>query len=112
MHESEAAFKVQGGLHACREAAARERLVMLKSNDVGAYLKLVQSAKNSRLSQLLTQTDTCLNKLAARLKLKPGLHSSQSAAAPDGGCDGKLSTTLCCSKSSSGGSACKGRLHL
>ena len=63
---------------ACREAAARERLVMLKSNDVQAYLKLVKSAKNSRLSQLLKQTDACLNKLAARLKLKgrstgPGL---------------------------------------
>ena len=43
---------------------------MLKSNDVQAYLKLVRSAKNSRLSQLLKQTDACLDKLAARLKLK------------------------------------------
>ena len=43
---------------------------MLKSNDVAAYLKLVQSAKNSRLNQLLSQTDACLNNLAARLRLK------------------------------------------
>ena len=53
-----------------REAAAKERLAMLKSNDVAAYLKLVQSAKNSRLNQLLSQTDACLNNLAARLRLK------------------------------------------
>ena len=74
----------------CREAAARERLAMLKSNDVGAYLKLVQSAKNSRLSQLLSQTDACLNKLAARLKLKSSMLGSGDAAvshAPD--IDGK-----------------------
>ena len=44
---------------------------MLKSNDVEAYKKLVQSAKNSRLSQLLQQTDACLDKLAARLKVRP-----------------------------------------
>ena len=74
-------------MHVSREAAARERLAMLKSNDVGAYLKLVQSAKNSRLSQLLTQTDACLNKLAARLK--PSLHTAQTAAVPDGASDGK-----------------------
>ena len=65
----------------CREAAARERLVMLKANDVQAYLKLVQSAKNSRLSQLLNQTDACLNKLAARLKLKGRSTGSGLAAA-------------------------------
>ena len=55
---------------ACRETAAKERLAVLKSNDVGAYLKLVQSAKSSRLNQLLSQTDACLNNLAARLRLK------------------------------------------
>ena len=64
-----------------REAAARERLAMLKSNDVQAYLKLVRSAKNSRLSQLLKQTDACLNKLAARLKLKGKFMGSSLAAA-------------------------------
>lgn len=71
---------------ACREAAARERLAMLKSNDVQAYLKLVQSAKNSRLSQLLKQTDACLNKLAARLKLK-GRSTGTSLAAASAGDD-------------------------
>lgn len=55
---------------ACRETAAKERLAVLKSNDVGAYLKLVQSAKSSRLNQLLSQTDACLNNLAVRLRLK------------------------------------------
>ena len=76
-------------MHVSREAAARERLAMLKSNDVGAYLKLVQSAKNKRLSQLLTQTDACLNKMAARLKLKPSLPSSHPAGVPEGVNDGK-----------------------
>ena len=56
---------------------------MLKSNDVAAYLKLVQSAKNSRLSQLLKQTDACLNKLASRLKLKPNVSGSAAAATAD-----------------------------
>ena len=65
----------------CREAAARERLAMLKTNDVQAYMKLVQSAKNSPLSQLLNQTDACFNKLAARLKLKGRSPSSSHAAA-------------------------------
>jgi len=75
---------------ASREAAARERLAMLKSNDVGAYLKLVQSAKNSRLSQLLNQTDACLNKLAARLNLKSSAQGSRGvAAAETAGADGK-----------------------
>ena len=64
-----------------REAAARERLAMLKSNDVQAYLKLVMSAKNSRLSQLLKQTDACLDKLAARLKLNGRSKGSGLAAA-------------------------------
>ncbi|KAL3148844.1 hypothetical protein ABBQ32_001720 [Trebouxia sp. C0010 RCD-2024] len=64
-----------------REAAARERLAMLKTNDVQAYMKLVQSAKNSRLSQLLIQTDACLNKLAARLKLKGRSPSTSHATA-------------------------------
>ena len=68
----------------CREAAARERLATLKSNDVAAYLKLVQSAKNSRLSQLLKQTDACLNKLASRLKLKPRVSGSATAETTDG----------------------------
>lgn len=79
---------------ASREAAARERLAMLKSNDVGAYLKLVQSAKNSRLSQLLNQTDACLNKLAARLNLRSSVHGSRVASAQTAGTDGKETTSL------------------
>ncbi|DBA74270.1 hypothetical protein WJX77_010300 [Trebouxia sp. C0004] len=66
-----------------REVAARERLAMLKCNDVKAYLKLVQSAKNSRLSQLLNQTDACLNKLAARLNLKSSAQGSRGVAAAE-----------------------------
>lgn len=88
---------------ACREAAARERLAMLKSNDVQAYLKLVQSAKNSRLSQLLKQTDACLNKLAARLKLK-GRPPGSSLAADSAGDDTADNCELGC-----GDSACKWR---
>lgn len=65
---------------ACREAAAKERLAMLKSNDVDLYLKLVQSAKNSRLNQLLSQTDACLNNLAARLNLKSKLKKDAGAS--------------------------------
>ena len=70
----------------CREAAAKQRLALLKANDAEAYLKLVKSAKNSRLTQLLGQTDACLNNLAARLRLKtqPPLTSISSAAEKEG----------------------------
>ena len=56
---------------------------MLKLNDVQAYLKLVQSAKSSRLRQLLSQTDGCLNKLATRLKLKGNRPALGPAAGPE-----------------------------
>lgn len=69
----------------CREAAAKERLAMLKSNDVAAYLKLVQSAKNSRLNQLLSQTDACLNNLAARLRLKGNAETDADLSAATAG---------------------------
>ena len=64
---------------------------MLKLNDVGAYLKLVQSAKNNRLSQLLKQTDACLDKLAARLNLKASSsRSEEGPGAHTAAVDGKL----------------------
>lgn len=50
-----------------REQAAQERMAFLRANDVEAYLQLAQSAKNSRLNELLSSTDACLRQLTARL---------------------------------------------
>lgn len=54
---------------------------MLRTNDVGAYLKLVESAKSSRISELLGQTDAVLRQLASRLRAS----ARRSAAQHSGG---------------------------
>lgn len=52
-----------------RERAAQERMAFLRANDVEAYLQLAQSAKNSKLNELLSSTDACLRQLTTRLSL-------------------------------------------
>ena len=42
-------------------------MAFLRANDVEAYLQLAQSAKNSKLNELLSSTDACLRQLTARL---------------------------------------------
>lgn len=51
-----------------REAAMRARLAALKSSDMGAYQAMIRDTKNSRLQEMLQQTDDCLNELASKLK--------------------------------------------
>jgi hypothetical protein len=43
-----------------REREERSRLKALKENDTEAYYKLLESAKESRLTELLKQTEACL----------------------------------------------------
>ncbi|KAI9681780.1 MAG: hypothetical protein M1829_000525 [Trizodia sp. TS-e1964] len=50
------------------ERTAKQRLQALKANDEEAYLKLLDQAKDTRITHLLKQTDGFLNQLAASVK--------------------------------------------
>lgn len=50
------------------ERTAKQRLQALKANDEETYLKLLDQAKDSRISHLLKQTDGFLNQLASSVK--------------------------------------------
>ena len=50
-----------------RDAAARERMALLRADDMGAYLRAAQSTHIGRLAELLAGTDACLRTLARRL---------------------------------------------
>jgi ATP-dependent helicase STH1/SNF2 len=50
------------------ERTAKQRLAALKSNDEEAYLKLLDQAKDTRITHLLKQTDGFLSQLAASVK--------------------------------------------
>ncbi|XP_068659426.1 chromatin structure-remodeling complex protein SYD-like [Aristolochia californica] len=46
----------------------REKINLLKNNDVEGYLRMVQDAKSDRVKQLLKETEKYLQKLGAKLK--------------------------------------------
>ncbi|KAI0127824.1 chromatin remodeling complex SWI/SNF, component SWI2 and related ATPase [Xylariales sp. AK1849] len=50
------------------ERTAKQRLQALKANDEEAYLKLLDQAKDTRITHLLKQTDGFLHQLAASVK--------------------------------------------
>jgi len=50
------------------ERTAKQRLQALKANDEEAYLKLLDQAKDTRITHLLKQTDGFLSQLAASVK--------------------------------------------
>ena len=50
------------------ERTAKQRLALLKSNNEEAYLKLLDQAKDTRITHLLKQTDGFLSQLAASVK--------------------------------------------
>ncbi|KUJ12726.1 putative chromatin structure-remodeling complex subunit snf21 [Mollisia scopiformis] len=50
------------------ERTAKQRLQALKSNDEEAYLKLLDQAKDTRITHLLRQTDGFLSQLASSVK--------------------------------------------
>jgi ATP-dependent helicase STH1/SNF2 len=64
------------------ERTAKQRLQALKANDEEAYLKLLDQAKDTRITHLLRQTDGFLHQLAASVK------SQQRQAAERFGQDG------------------------
>lgn len=52
------------------ERTAKQRLQALKANDEEAYLKLLDQAKDTRITHLLRQTDGFLHQLAASVKVQ------------------------------------------
>ncbi|GMM56724.1 RSC chromatin remodeling complex ATPase subunit [Maudiozyma humilis] len=52
------------------ERTAKQRLAALKSNDEEAYLKLLDQTKDTRITQLLSQTNSFLDSLADAVKVQ------------------------------------------
>lgn len=52
------------------ERTAKQRLAALKSNDEEAYLKLLDQTKDTRITQLLRQTNTFLDSLAQAVRVQ------------------------------------------
>lgn len=48
----------------CIERISKKRLKALKADDEGAYMKLIDTAKDTRITHLLRQTDSYLDSLA------------------------------------------------
>lgn len=67
---------------AAREKAERDRLRALKENDIASYLKLLENTKESRLIELLRQTDECLNALGAQLVITQNEAEQRQETAP------------------------------
>lgn len=78
-----------------REEAMRQRLAALKSSDMAAYLDMVRSTANSKVQELLQQTDACLKTLAQKLA-KAGAKVDLTAAEEKQGADaGELLVQRC-----------------
>ncbi|KAG8864316.1 hypothetical protein FRB96_006137 [Tulasnella sp. 330] len=62
------------------ERLAKERLKALKNDDEAAYLELVDTAKDTRITHLLKQTDTYLDSLAQAVQAQQGADMQQATA--------------------------------
>ncbi|GJD09256.1 Transcription regulatory protein SNF2 [Galdieria sulphuraria] len=60
-----------------QKKAQQERLKALKENDEEAYFKLLQNTKNTRLMQLLRQTDIYLSQIGAQVRRQKELAESE-----------------------------------
>ncbi|GJQ13301.1 hypothetical protein GpartN1_g5092.t1 [Galdieria partita] len=60
-----------------QKKAQLERLKALKENDEEAYFKLLQNTKNTRLMQLLRQTDIYLSQIGAQVRRQKELAESE-----------------------------------
>lgn len=75
------------------ERIAKERLNALKADDEEAYLKLIDTAKDTRITHLLQQTDAYLDNLAQAVQAQQNdeahadLHALDKRMSADGGVD-------------------------
>jgi len=53
-----------------KDKQERERIKALKDNDMDAYINLISTQKNSRLMQILEQTDKYLRQLGSKVTLQ------------------------------------------
>eukprot|EP00871_Galdieria_phlegrea_P002498 jgi/Galph1/3249/GphlegSOOS_G1906.1 len=65
-----------------QKKAQQERLKALKENDEEAYFKLLQNTKNTRLMQLLRQTDIYLAQIGAQVRKQKELAESEDQLKP------------------------------
>jgi len=52
-----------------KDKQERDRIKALKDNDMDAYINLINTQKNSRLMQILEQTDNYLKQLGTKVVL-------------------------------------------
>ena len=57
-----------------RDKEERERIRLLKDNDIDAYINLINTQKNSRLMQILEQTHKYLEQLGTKVFLQKNEH--------------------------------------
>jgi ATP-dependent helicase STH1/SNF2 len=55
-----------------KDKMEKERIKLLKEDDFGEYMKLITTAKNNRLLDILNQTDAFLRELGAKVKMQKG----------------------------------------
>lgn len=55
-----------------KEKEAKERIQVLKQNNIEDYYNLIAKMKNSRILDLLKQTDKFLRELGAKIKEQKG----------------------------------------
>ena len=53
-----------------RDKEERDRIKLLKDNDFGAYIDMINTQKNSRLLQILEQTHKYLEQLGAKVTVQ------------------------------------------
>ncbi|ORX62925.1 hypothetical protein DM01DRAFT_1278273 [Hesseltinella vesiculosa] len=75
-----------------RERISRERIQALKNDDEEAYMKLIDEAKDTRLTQLLRQTDTFLSSLTMAVvdQQNDPIHSRYDATMQEEETDGNV----------------------
>jgi ATP-dependent helicase STH1/SNF2 len=66
------------------ERISKERLKALKNNDEEAYMKLIDTAKDTRITHLLRQTDTFLDSLSQAVAVQQAEASDRDPMAMDG----------------------------
>jgi len=77
------------------ERVSKERLKALRADDEEGYLKLIDTAKDTRITHLLRQTDSFLDSLATAVAVQQNdaIQLEQAASSKNGGKNSVVSTT-------------------
>ena len=55
---------------AAKEKLERERLIFLKKNDIGGYMKMLEDTKETRLMEFMQQTNSFLKEIEEKVKIQ------------------------------------------